>query len=146
MQQVSVLSLIFYTCKMNKHMNKLTWIWNHMYVHWTEGCAYLTCVDDLSAQKRRSISKSPRATPVLRHSLASFLYIAEQEGFSNFWVERSSTQVMFAHWGKRRLWQFAVCCATIWGKILIEEIDSNQIVRLKKKRSRNRWLTLGNSG
>ena len=38
--------------------------------------------DDLSTQKRRSISQSPQATPVLRYSLTLFLYISEQEGFS----------------------------------------------------------------
>ena len=66
----------------------------------------LSWVDDLSTRKRRSISLSARATPVLRHSLTSFLFIAEQEGFSNFWVERSFTQVQFAHWGK---WKYFMC-------------------------------------
>ena len=58
--------------------------------------AKLTCVDDFWTQTLRPISQSPLATSVRHHLLTSFgRIIAEQEGISIFWVQRSSTQVNF---------------------------------------------------
>ena len=68
-------------------------------------CANLTCVGNLSTQKRRSISQSPRATSVLRHLLTSFWYIAEQEVFSSFWVQTYSTRnIQFSSLFSYMLW------------------------------------------
>ena len=58
--------------------------WKMVKVYDFPQCANFTCVDDLSTQKRQSISQSPRAcSQVLCHSLTSFLFITEQEGFSD---------------------------------------------------------------
>ena len=75
-------------------------------------CANLTCVDDLSTQKRRSNSQ-PLCDYIIKR-LYLHEYIAEQEEFSSFWVQRSSTKVGLA---RRRLCPFSMCRCNNFGTI-----------------------------
>ena len=94
-------------------------------------CANLTCIDDLSTQKRHSISQSLRTTSVLheRHSLMSL----NRRGFPVSGLTGHLPRSGLCFEENCRLCPFSVCCGSDFGEITDNGINGSLLDTLVPK-------------